>query len=394
MERDILHIDMDAFFAAVEQRDHPEWRGKPVIVGAAPDQRGVVATCSYEARRYGVRSAMPSAEAGRRCPHGIFVAPDIARYEAVSQQVFAIFERFTPLVEPVSVDEAFLDITGAHTLFGDNLTIAESIRAAIRQETGGLTASAGVAPNKFLAKLASEMNKPDGITLVPRDRVAILGFLAPLPVGRLWGVGAVLRAQLEQAGYRTIGDLQRAAEPALAALLGNHSTRHLLRLAQGDDDRDVTLDWDEKSISREHTFPTDCRDAAKVPAVLRALTEDVGRRLRAAGRFARVAKLKLRWADFQTLTRQRTFEAAVCDDFTLLEAACGLLASEPLVKPVRLIGFGVTGLAADRSEQLLLFDDGASHRRKRETLCKTVDTLRDRFGADRIRRANERTGSE
>lgn len=388
MERDILHSDMDAFFAAVEQRDHPEWRGKPVVVGAPPDQRGVVSTCSYEARAFGIRSAMPSSEAGRRCPHAIFVSPNMERYEAVSRQVFAIYERFTPQVEPVSIDEAFLDVSGAHGLFGDNQTIVQQIRAAIHKETGGLTASVGVAGNKFLAKLASDMKKPNGVTLVPREPDAVLSFLAPLPVGRLWGVGAVLRTQLEQAGYRTIGDIQRADTRALIALCGNHMAAWLSRLARGDDAREVTTEWEEKSISREHTFLIDCRDADTVRAVLCELTEDVGRRLRAAGRFARTAKLKLRWSDFQTLTRQKTFAASICDDFTLREAACNLLAAESLVKPVRLVGFGVTGLASDRSEQLLLFDEEVDGRRKRETLSKTIDTLRERFGDDRIQRVH------
>ena len=386
MERDILHIDMDAFFAAVEQRDHPEWRGKPVVVGSPPNQRGVVSTCSYEARVFGIRSAMPSSEAARRCPHAIFVAPNMERYAAVSRQVLAIFERFTPQVEPVSIDEAFLDISGAHGLFGDNQAIVQQIRAAICEETGGLTASVGVATNKFLAKLASDMNKPNGVTLVPREPDAILSFLAPLQVGRLWGVGPVLRVQLEQAGYRIIGDIQRATTTTLATLCGSHTAAWLRRMAQGDDTREITTNWEEKSLSREHTFLTDCRDPDKVRTVLCALTEDVGRRLRAAGRFARTAKLKLRWSDFQTLSRQKTFTHAICDDFTLREAACGLLAAEPLVKPVRLIGFGVTGLTSIRSEQLLLFDDEASGRRKRETLSKTIDTLRERFGDDRIQR--------
>lgn len=386
MDRDILHIDMDAFFAAVEQRDHPQWRGKPVVVGASPDQRGVVSTCSYEARVFGVHSAMSSMEAGRRCPHAIFVPPDMARYEAVSRQVFAIFERFTPLVEPISIDEAFLDVTGAHGLFGDNVTIAELIRAAIRKETDGLTASVGIAPNKFLAKLASESQKPDGLTVVPRTPQEILHFLAPLPVGRLWGVGTVMRAQLARAGYRTVADIQQTEERTLVRVVGAHTANWLLRLARGDDDRDVITDWDEKSFSREHTFGTDCHDAENVRAVLCALTEDVGGRLRAANRFARTAKLKLRWSDFQTLTRQKTFTTAICDDFTLREVACALLDNEPLVKPVRLVGFGVTGLCDSRNEQLLLFDDDTTSLRKRETLSKTIDAIRERFGPDHIQR--------
>ena len=387
-DREILHVDMDAFFAAVEQHDHPELRGKPVIVGAPADQRGVVSTCSYEARVFGVRSAMPSREAFRRCPQGIFVPPDMARYAAVSRQVFAIFERFTPLVQPVSIDEAFLDVTGARRLFGDGPAIAALIRAAIRAETG-LTASVGVAGNKFLAKLASEVNKPDGLAIVPRDRAGVLAFLAPQPVGRLWGVGQVLRERLEQQGYRTIGDIQQAAEPALAAVVGAHAAGHLLRLAFGEDAREIETASEEQSISREHTFPVDCRDPERLRAVLRDLTDDVGRRLRAAGRYAGVGRLKLRWASFQTLTRQRPFAVPVCDDFSLRRMALDLLASEPLVQPVRLIGFGTTSLRAERQEQLGLFDPPVTRRTRDEALCRTVDRLRDQLGEDHIVRADE-----
>jgi len=385
--RDILHVDMDAFFAAVEQRDHPELRGKPVVVGAPPDQRGVVSTCSYEARAFGVHSAMPSREAFQRCPQAVFLPPDMPRYAAVSRQVFAIFERFSPLVEPVSIDEAFLDVTGSKRLFGEPETIAASIRAAIRAETG-LTASVGVAGNKFLAKLASESRKPDGLTVVPRDRAALLAFLAPLPVGRLWGVGKMMRDLLEQHGYRTIGDLQRASEASLAPIIGPHAAGHLLRLAFGEDEREIETDFEEKSISREHTFLADCRDPEMLRAVLRDLADDVGRRLREAGKFAGVGRLKLRWADFQTLTRQRTFPAPVCDDFTLRRLALDLFEAEPLIQPVRLIGFGVSGFAAERHEQLSLFEDPADRRDRDEKLCHTVDRLREKLGRDQIVRAD------
>ena len=385
---DILHIDMDAFFAAVEQRDHPELRGKPVVVGAPADQRGVVSTCSYEARAFGVHSAMPSREAFRRCPQAIFVPPNMPRYAAVSRQVFAIFERFTPLVEPVSIDEAFLDVTGSRRLFGEPEAIAISIRAAIHAETG-LTASVGVAGNKFLAKLASESRKPDGLTVVPRSRTEVLAFLAPLPVGRLWGVGKVMRELLEGHNYRLIGDIQHATGPALAAVVGHHAASHLLRLAFGEDEREIETDAEEKSISREYTFPADCRDPDRLRAVLRDLTDDVGQRLRESGKFAGVGKLKLRWSDFQTLTRQRSFPAPVCDDFTLRRLALELLQAEPLVQPVRLIGFGVSGFTTERHEQLSLFDDPPAVRRDRdEKLCHTVDRLRNKLGADQIVRAD------
>ena len=214
--RVFIHVDMDAFFAAIEQRDHPEWRGKPVVVGAPPDQRGVVSTASYEAREYGIHSAMPSSEAGRRCPHAIFVPPDMVRYEQVSAQVFAIFNRHTPYVEGLSIDEAFLEVAGSRRFFGDGREIAERIRADVRRETG-LTCSAGVAPNKFLAKLGSEYRKPDGLTVLPFDRAAIAAFLRPLPVTRVWGVGKVMRAAFDRAALHTIGDLQDAPEALLRA---------------------------------------------------------------------------------------------------------------------------------------------------------------------------------
>jgi DNA polymerase-4 len=388
MPREILHVDMDAFFAAVEQRDRPELRGQPVIVGAPPDRRGVVATCSYEARVFGVRSAMPSREAGRLCPQGVFLPPDMPRYAAVSRQVFAIFERYTPLVEPVSIDEAFLDVTGSLRLFGDGAAIAGRLRAEIRAETGGLTASVGVAGNKFLAKLGSELHKPDGLTIVPRDRAGVIAFLAPLPVGRLWGVGQVLRQELERHGIRTIGDVQQASEPALAAVVGPHAAGHLLRLAFGEDEREVALESGEKSISREHTFDTDCRDPERLRVVLRDLADDVGRRLREAGRFAGAGRLKLRWDDFRTLTRQRPFPVPVCDDFSLRRHALELLEAEPLLRPVRLIGFGAFDLAEARTEQLTLFDDPAAGRDRRESLSRAVDRLRARLGPGRIGRAD------
>lgn len=384
MERDILHVDMDAFYAAIEQRDHPEWRGKPLIVGASPDQRGVVSTCSYEARVFGVRSAMSSVEAGRRCPHAIFVRPDIARYEAVSKQMFAIFERFTPLVEPLSIDEAFLDITGAHKLFGDNLAIARTLQQAITNELGGLTASIGVASNKFLAKLASEMNKPNGLTIVPETKDEILKFLAPLPVGRLWGVGTVTRATLEQAGYWTIGDIQKTKLPLLEKLVGKAGAEHLFRLSHGEDYREVETVREEKSISREYTFGADCSDKARLRSLLCELAEDVGARLRVAGLFANTVRLKLRWSDFKTITRQMTRETPFCDDFTLRDAVCRLFEREKVVKPVRLIGVGVSGLSNERHVQPMLFDDPVEKLKKQELLSKTVDELRARFGDDRI----------
>ena len=374
---------MDAFFAAVEQRDHPELRGKPVIVGAPPDQRGVVSTCSYEARVFGVHSAMPSREAFRRCPQGIFVAPNMARYDEASRRVFAIFERFSPLIEPVSIDEAFVDVTGARTLFGDGRAIAENIRALIRAEVG-LTASIGVASNKFLAKLASEKAKPDGLFVVPEERPEMLRFLAALKIGALWGVGKVTEEALERAGFRTVADIQNADPSYLSRVAGENLAAHLHALSFGEDARDVETVCEEKSLSREYTFLNDCNDREAVREVLKGLVDEVGSRVRSHGRFATVGRLKLRWADFRTITRQAPFETAVYDDFSFRALALRLFDAERLVQPVRLVGFGVSGFCEGRREQLSLFDDAPAAREKRERLCRAVDALREKLGRDAV----------
>ena len=389
MKRCILHVDMDAFFAAVEQRDRPELRGKPVIVGAPPDQRGVVSTCSYEARVFGVHSAMPSREAFRRCPHGVFLPPDMARYEEASNRVFAVFERFSPLVEPLSIDEAFIDVSGAGSLFGSGEQIARRIRAEVRAEVG-LAASIGVAANKFLAKLGSEKAKPDGLFVVPDERQAMVAFLGALKIGALWGVGKVTGETLERAGFRTVADIQRSDGAYLARTVGEGLAAHLRALAFGEDDREVSTEGEEKSISREHTFPEDCRDRGAVRETLKALVDEVGERVRAHGHFATVGRLKLRWADFRTITRQAPFEAAVCDDFSFRETALRLFDAERLVQPVRLVGFGVSGFCEGRREQLSLFDDAPAAREKRERLCRAVDALRGRLGAGAVSRMDER----
>jgi len=387
--RTILHVDMDAFFASVEQHDRPELRGLPVVVGARPNERGVVAAASYEAREYGIHSAMPSREAGIRCPHAVFVPPNGKRYGEVSRQVFAVFERFTPLVEGLSIDEAFLDVTGGLRLLGTGPQIAAKLKADVVAETG-LTASVGVAPNKFLAKLASDMDKPDGLTIVPETKAEIVAFLAPLPVGRLWGVGEVTRRRLEGVGIRSVGDLQTISERALSEALGKHSARHLLRLAFGEDERELEPTHEEKSMSREHTFPRDCDSAETLRAVLGDLVDDVGRRLREAGWFAGVAHLKLRWQGFQTITRQRRLDHPVCDDFSLRGAAEALFEAEPLVKPIRLIGFGASHLTHEDNRQLSLFDDTDADETRKVQLSRTVDAIRRQHGADSIARGSSR----
>jgi len=384
VKRVILHVDMDAFYASVEQRDHPEYRGRPVIVGSPPDRRGVVSAASYEARKFGVHSAMPSREAGRRCPQGVFLPPRMSRYEAVSRQILRIFERFTPWIEPLSIDEAFLDVTGSLRLHGPGPEIAAKIRASIRAELD-LTASVGVAPNMFLAKIASDLHKPDGLTVVPEDPSAIRAFLAPLPCGRLWGAGKVTEAILTRAGLRTIGDVQRCAPAALAALVGEHSAGHLQALALGLDDRRVETGDDEKSISRENTFDVDCADRGTVEAMLVDLTDDVGRRLREAGRYATVARIRIRWKSFRTISRQKRLDAPRCDDFSLRAAARGLFAAEHLVEPVRLIGFGVSGLV-DGPGPATLFDETEGGVARKERLSRVMDTINRRYGRGAVRR--------
>jgi DNA polymerase IV len=385
--RVFLHVDMDAFYAAIEQRDHPEYRGKPLVVGSPPDQRGVVSTASYEARVFGIHSAMPSSEAGRRCPHAIFVPPDMPRYEAVSARIFEIFERYTPGVEGLSIDEAFLDVTGSLHLFGSGEQIARRIKADIRSELD-LTCSVGVAPNKFLAKLGSEYHKPDGLTLLPFDRNGILAFLRPLSVTRLWGVGKITRQAFDRAALYTIGDVQDAPLSLLQSVVGPHAAAHLQALAFGEDSREIELDVREKSISREHTFLHDERSRGLLDNTLFELVEDVARRLRADGRLASTGRLKLRWKDFSTITRQRPLQPPTRIEQDLQTLARDLFRDIRLDQPVRLLGFGVAGLVeSSAARQLDLFDTTIETRTKQEALDQTVDQIRQTRGPASIRRA-------
>lgn len=385
--RVFLHVDMDAFYAAIEQRDHPEYRGKPVVVGAPGDQRGVVATASYEARAFGIHSAMPSREAAQRCPHAIFVPPNMHHYEMVSAQVFAIFGRYTPLVEGLSIDEAFLDVTGSQQLYGTGEQIARHIKADILAETA-LTCSVGVAPNKFLAKLGSEYGKPDGLTVLPFDTKGIIAFLRPLPVTRLWGVGKVTRQAFDRAALYTIGDIQDAPLERLHGVVGPHNAAHLRALAFGEDSREIELDIREKTISREHTFLHDERSRTVLDNTFFELVEDVARRLRADGRLATGGRLKIRWKDFETFTRQRPFPRPTRLEEDLQALAQALFRDIRLEQPVRLIGFGVTGLVErDGARQLDLFDLPVETRAKKEKLDQAVDQIRARHGPAAIRRA-------
>jgi nucleotidyltransferase/DNA polymerase involved in DNA repair len=372
---------MDAFFASVEQRDNPDLRGKPVIVGAGPHERGVVAAASYEARRFGLHSAMPSRIAYRLCPQGAFVRPDMKKYAEVSRQVMAILQNFTPLVQPLSIDEAFLDVTGSTTQFGDPVTIAKRLKDAIHSQTA-LTASVGVAPNKFLAKLASDLCKPDGLTVITEgDKVQVL---APLPVSKIWGVGKVTEKRLHEMGITTIGDLQRLPIDDLRQRFGN-TADHLHALALGEDDREVETDEESKSISSEHTFDVDTADLEQIKKCLLDQCEEVGSRLRKEKQAARTVQLKLRYADFTTLTRQRTLDHPTQDEMMLYEIAGQLLSAERIEgKRIRLIGVGGANLVPPEI-QSDLFNRGDE---KRTRLAKAVDDLRSKLGPGAVKRGS------
>lgn len=387
-----LHVDMDAFFASVEQHDHPELKGKPVVVGSPPDQRGVVSAASYEARTYGIHSAMPSRTAFKKCPHAVFLPVNMVRYKEVSRQIMRIFEAYSPLVQPLSIDEAFVDVTGAKRLFGDGQTIAEKIRRDIYAETG-LTASVGVAPNMFLAKIASDMNKPDGLTLVPLEQEAIERFLAPLPISRMWGIGKVTQKKLLSLGLTTIGQLQVCDQEHLERAVGSHAARTFSRLARGIDERHIETESEEKSISNETTFKRDVTDRFEIEAVYKRLIDKVGARLRKAELYATTVHLKIRWNDFSTITRQTRLIQPCNDDITLRDTGMELLEQHLRRRPVRLIGFGVSGLCLSdepQSHQLNLFDapDTSEHKR-RARLSYIADDIKHRYGQRSLRRGSD-----
>lgn len=380
----ILHVDMDAFYASVEERDRPELVGRPVIVGGTPEGRGVVAAANYVVRKFGVHSAMPTGRALRLCPEAIVLRPRMEHYAAVSRQIRNVFERYTSLVEPLSLDEAFLDVTGSRQLFGTAVEIAHRIRADILRETR-LTASVGVAPNKFLAKIASDLDKPDGLTVVDLD--GIQQFLDPLPVSRLWGVGKVACRLLQQLGVETILQL-RQLKPELLRDRFGRGGEHLWQLAHGIDHRPVVPDREAKSISHETTFSVDIDDQELLRTWLLELTEQVARRLRRHNLQARTVMLKVRYWDFRTITRSHTLPAATSSTGTLREAASGMFGQlEGKLHPVRLLGMGTSGLERQGPVQLSLFDE--PDRRKQHNLDSTSDEIRDRFGTSALRRGSQ-----
>jgi len=381
--RTILHLDLDAFYASVEQLDCPALRGRPVIVGG-PSRRGVVCAASYEARRFGVRSAMPTARARKLCPDGVFLPPRFDRYSELSHQVFGIYRRYTPLVEPLSLDEAFLDVTASRALHGEGRDVARTIKAAVREECG-LAVSAGIAEVKLAAKIATDLGKPDGLVEVPRGGVA--AFLAPLPVARLWGVGEVTEEALRKVGVATIGDLARTPDAALAAVIGANHARDLRALAQGEDPREVVPDEASKSIGAEDTFGEDLTDVPALERELLSQATRVGRRLREAGVAGHVVTLKVKFADFTLVTRRTTLERPTDDDRAIYGAARALLARVDLARAIRLTGISVSGFAGKRERgQLDLFGGAApdaaaaGEEDKRRALNAAVDRLADRFG--------------
>lgn len=376
--RVILHADMDAFFASVEQHDNPELRGLPVIVGGT-GPRGVVSAASYEARRFGVHSAMPGAEARKRCPQGVFIHQRIARYREVSAQVFAAMHSITPLVEGLSLDEAFLDVTASVRLFGSVQALGETLRERVLSATG-LNVSIGIAPSKFVAKIASDIEKPAGFVIVPPDRVQ--AFLDPLPLKRLWGLGPKTLPRVEAAGLRTFRDVRTAPAEKLRALLGNQAER-FARLAAGIDARDVNPEREDKSVSAEETFATDIRDLAKLETVLLALTEKLAARLRRHALLPRTLTVKIREASFRTHTRSHSFQPASNETRVLHEQARALLRAWWQEHPraaIRLLGVGTSQFGSAGQTDLFTAPQAAQTLAHRP-VDSLVDSVRERFGS-------------
>ena len=381
--RTILHADLDAFYAAVEQRDDPKLRGKPVLVGGSA-RRGVVASCSYEARVFGIKSAMPMAEALRRCPHAIVVRHHMDRYAEASRAFFAILGAYSPEVEGLSLDEAFLDCTGTERLLGEGRAIGVAIKRRVRAELA-LVASVGVAPIKFAAKIASDIDKPDGLRVVDD----VVAFLHPLPMTRLWGVGDATRAVLATMGLSTIGDVARYPERALVGRLGPVTGHHLAALARGEDPREVVSEHEAVSIGHQETFDDDLHDKGDIAVILLDQADRVAHRLRASELRARAVVLIIKYDDFRQITRRTTLDAPTSDGGVLARVAIELLANVSIDDRkgarIRLCGISATQLEPRDAPRQLGFDEAA--RARGERLGDALDKLAEKFGRGAIRRA-------
>jgi DNA polymerase-4 len=373
----IAHVDLDAFFASCEQREHPEYRGRPVVVGARPGHRGVVAAASYEARKFGIHSAMPVSEAWRRCPDAVYVRPDMDKYRRISRQVLGILGTITPVVEVASIDEAYLDVSGLEKLIGTPEMIGCAIKQRVLAQTG-LTVSVGLGPNRLIAKLGSEYRKPDGLTVVSADQV--LDFLAPMPVANLRGLGRQTQKIFDRLRISTVAQLRAVPLQTLARYLGQKAAESFHRQALGIASDEVVPDRQRKSISRETTFETDIRDSAVLRDALRTLASDVARIARREGLSGAVVTLKIRFEGFDTHTRQHKREAPTNDEREILKTAWQLFQSGKLPnKPVRLIGVGISGWEDKRPVQADLFDK-PEHAQDKQRLLKTIDAVTEKFG--------------
>jgi len=383
--RFILHVDMDAFYASVEVREQPGLAGRPVIVGGSPRGRGVVSAANYEARRFGIHSAMPTARAMRLCPHAVCLPVRMNLYTTVSRQIREIFNRYTPLVEPLSLDEAFLDVTDSMQLFGTGVEIANAIKQAISNELS-LVASVGIAPNKFIAKIASDLDKPDGFVEVKPEEVQ--GFLDPLPVSRVWGVGKATGKELDRLGITSIAHLRQQSEAVLQDRFGKFGS-HLWRLAHGIDDRPVVSDSEAKSISNETTFDSDISDHDTLHAWLMELTEQVCWRLRQHELYGRTVQIKLRFHDFSTISRSHTLPEATQQTKQVWQVVMELFdkAMQKESRPVRLIGVGMSGLSNGAHRTQIQTDMFEQPKDMHQTqLDEVADAIKSRFGSSGIRR--------
>ena len=385
MSKIIIHIDMDAFFASIEELDHPEYKGKPLAVGADPKGgkgRGVLSTCNYEARKYGLHSAMPVSRAYFSCPHAIFVQPRMSRYKFFTKKIFSILNDFTPIVEPISIDEAFMDITGCTALFGPPVEIAQKIKKRIQDEVK-LTASIGIAPIKFVAKIASDLEKPNGLVIVKQEN--LLEFLWPLPISKMWGVGKKTEDNLKKYGIKTIGDLANIPQKKIIKLLGKTGL-HFWNLANGKDSRDVQRDDSVKSVSLEHTFNEDVENSSIIKQTIFSISDNVSRILRKKNLKGKTITLKIRLEDFSTFTRSQSQKEFIDSSKIINQITSKIFDNfKRDGKKVRLIGIAVSNLNSSSGEQLGLFEKTD---KKNKKIDEVIDLIQEKFGPGLIKKAS------